>query len=151
MRKVMFLVAAALSALLANAVSAQVKPEKVIEYRQSVMTVVGWNFGPMAAMMKGDKPYDKETFARGAAIVAYMTPLAIEGFTPGSDKGAETAAKPEIWTKMDDFKAKMDKLNTETAKLAMIAKTGTFDEIKKQFGATGGACKSCHDDFRVKK
>ena len=45
----------------------------------------------------------------------------------------------------------MDKLNTETTKLAAIAKAGTFDEIKKQFGATGEACKACHDDFRVKK
>ncbi len=148
MRKVVLLVSAA---LLAGAASAQVKPEKAIEYRQSVMTVVGWNFGPMGAMMKGDKPYDKDAFARNAAIVAYMAPLAIEGFPPGSEKGAETTAKPEIWTKMDDFKSKMDKLNTETSKLAAIAKTGSFDDIKKQFGATAGTCKACHDDYRVKK
>ena len=151
MRKASFLISAAVSALLVGGASAQVKPEKVIEYRQSVMTVIGWNFGPMAAMMKGDKPYDKGAFARNAANVAYLAPLAIEGFTPGSDKGKDTEAKPEIWTKMDDFKAKMDKLNTETTKLAAIAKTGTFDDIKKQFGATGGACKACHDDFRIKK
>jgi cytochrome c556 len=155
MRKILFLVSAALSTLLAVSANAQVKSDKVIEYRQSVMTVVGWNFGPMGAMMKGEKPYDKDVFARHAAIVAYMAPLAIEGFAPGSEKatevGVETAAKPEIWTKMDDFKTKMEKFNTESGKLAAIAKTGTFDEIKKQFGTTGGTCKNCHDDYRVKK
>jgi cytochrome c556 len=151
MRKASILVSIALSALLANQAFAQVKPEKAIEYRQSVMTVISWNFGQMNAMVKGEKPYDKEAFARNAAIVAYMSPLAIEGFTPGSEKGHDTTAKPEIWTKMDDFKSKMDKQNSEVTKLAAVAKTGTFDEIKKQFGVAGGTCKGCHDDYRVKK
>jgi len=32
--------------------------EKAIEYRQSVFTVVGWNFKPMGAMIKGEKPFN---------------------------------------------------------------------------------------------
>ena len=51
---------------------------------------------------------------------------------------------------MDDFKSKMIKMHEETAKLAALAKTGNFDEIKKQFGATGATCKSCHDDYKTK-
>ena len=38
----------------------------------------------------------------------------------------------------------------ETKKLATVASAGSFDEIKKQFGATGGACKACHDDYKSK-
>jgi cytochrome c556 len=150
MRKAAFLISAVISATFAFGASAQAKPEKSIEYRQGVYKVIGWNFGPMAGMMKGEIPYDKEAFAKRAAIVAQMGPLAIEGFGPGTDKGAKTEAKAEIWTKMDDFKTKMTKMNEETVKLAAIAKTGSLDEIKKQFGATGASCKACHDDYKNK-
>ena len=150
MRKGLFFIAAAVSAMLISGVSAQAKPEKSIEYRQGVYRVIGWNFGMMSAMVKGDVPYDKEVFAKRAANVAMMAPMVLEGFGPGTDKGAKTEAKPEIWTKMDDFKSKLSKMNDEATKLAAISKTGSFDEIKKQFGATGASCKACHDEYKVK-
>ncbi len=131
-------------------VAAQTKPEDVIKYRQSVYKVMQWNFAPMGAMVKGEKPYDKEVFARNALIVSQMSPLLMEGYAAGSDKGAATKAKPEIWTKPAEFKDKMDKMVAETKKLAAVAGTGSFDDIKKQFGATGGSCKACHDEFKSK-
>lgn len=154
MRKTVLVVSALLAtlagALMAGAANAQAKPEDVIKYRQGVYKIMGWNFGPMAAMAKGEKPYDKDAFARHAANVEFVSKLALEGFAPGSDKGTETKAKPEIWTKMDDFKSKMTKMNEETTKLAAIAKSANFDDIKKQLGATGASCKACHDDYRNK-
>ena len=150
MRKCLFAVSVVVTVLASGSAAAQVKPEDVIKYRQSVYKVMGWNFGPMAAMVKGEKPYDKETFARHAMIVSQMSPLAMEGFAAGSDKGADTKAKPEIWTKSADFKEKMDKMVNETKKLAAVASAGSFDEIKKQFGTAGGACKACHDDYKNK-
>ncbi len=128
---------------------AQAKPEEVIKYRQSVFKVIGWNFGAMAAMAKGEVPYNKETFSRHATNVEFVSRLALEGFPPGTENG-ETKAKPAIWSKLEDFKAKMGKMNDEAAKLAQIARSGGFDEIKKQFGSTGASCKSCHDDYKNK-
>ena len=150
MRKCVFAVSAIVIALTTGNARAQAKPEDVINYRQSVYNVMGWNFAPMAAMMKGEKPYNKEAFVHHAMILSQMSPQAMEGFSAGSDKGAETKAKPEVWTKPAEFKEKMDKMVVETKKLAAVSSTGSFDEIKKQFGATGGACKACHDDFRNK-
>ena len=150
MRTCVFTVSAIAAAVVTGSAAAPVKPEDVIKYRQSVYRVMGWNYAPMAAMMKGEKPYDKEAFARHAVIVSQLSPLAMEGFAAGSDKGTETKAKPEIWTKSADFKEKMEKMTAETNKLATIARTGSFDEIKQQFGTTGGACKACHDDYRNK-
>jgi cytochrome c556 len=150
MRKLLIAVPTVIAALTAGSALAQAKPEDVIKYRQGVYKVMGWNMGPMAAMVKGEKPYDKDAFARNAANLEYVSKLALEGFAPGSDKGADTKAKPEVWTKMDDFKAKMTKMNEETTKLAAVAKTGNMDDIKKQFGATGSSCKACHDDYRAK-
>jgi len=135
---------------LAGPAAAQVKPEKLIEYRQDAMSVIGFNFGQMGAQVKGDVPYNKDVFAQRAATVEFVSKLPMEGFVPGTEKGHDTKAKAEVWAKMDDFKSKMEKMQTEAAKLAVVAKTGNQDDIKKQFGATAGTCKSCHDDYRAK-
>ncbi len=154
MRKSARILSVAAAAVVATAITsaafAQAKPEASIKYRQGVYGIMGWNFGPMAAMMKGEKPFDQAAFAKHAANVAAVAPMALEGFGPGTDKGAETKAKPEIWAKMDDFKSKMTKMNEEVTKLAAMAKTGSQEDIKKQFGATGGTCKACHDDYKTK-
>lgn len=147
MLKPLVLSGALAAALTSTAIHAQAKPEEAIKYRQGAYKVIGWNMAPMAAMVKGDVPYNKEAFARHAEIVAFVSKLTLEGFTPGTDKG-ETKVKPEAFAKMDDFKARMSKMTDETAKLAAVAKTGSFDEIKKQFGATGSSCKSCHDEYK---
>ena len=125
------------------------KPEQAIKYRRGVFSVIGWNFGSMAAMVKGKNPYDAEVFARNAEIVAFMSKLPLEGFTPGSEDG-DTKAKPEIWLEMDDFKAKLEKMQQEVAALATVAKTGNFDAVKSQLGEAGQACKDCHDKYRNK-
>ena len=139
---------AACTTLFANVAVAQ-KPEDAIKYRQGVYRVIGWNFGPMAAMAKGEKPYDAAAFARHAEIVAFMSKLPLEGFVPGSDTG-ETKAKPEIWLDMDDFKAKLEKMQAEATKLAEVAKAGDLNTSKAQLGETGKACKACHDKYRNK-
>ena len=98
-------------------------------------------------MAKGKKPYDAAVFARNAEIVAFMSKLPLEGFTPGSESG-NTKAKPEIWLDMDDFKAKMEKMQQEVAALEKVARTGNFDASKEQLGEAGQSCKACHDNYR---
>ena len=148
-RLLIALLLAACSALFAGSAFAQIKPEDATKYRQGVYRVIGWNFGPMAAMAKGDRPYDAAAFARHAEILAFMSKLPLEGFVPGSDSG-ETKAKPEIWLDMDDFKAKLEKMQAEATKLAEVAKSGDFNAAKAQLGETGKACKARHDKYRNK-
>jgi len=132
-----------------SAALAQQKPEDAIKYRQSAMFIVGQNFGPLAAMAQGKMPYDKDAVARHAEIIEFVMQLPWERFIPGTDAG-DTKAKPEIWQNPEDFKAKREALLTEVAKLAEVAKTGDFNPLKAQVGATGKACKACHDDYRKK-
>jgi len=138
-------VAAALASALA---AAAVKPETAIHYRQSVYTMIGWNFAPMVAMIKDKTPWDSAEFAKHADRIASLTPQLLEGFPEGSDKGAETEAKPEIWQNMDDFKSKMSDLVRETKALSDVAKAGDEAKTREQFKKTAGACKSCHDKYR---
>jgi cytochrome c556 len=127
---------------------AAVKPETAIAYRQAGYTMLGWNFGPMAQMVRGKTPWDAAEFARRAERVALIAPQLLEGFPQGSDTGATTEAKAEIWKNMDDFKLKMDDLVKQSRLLADVAKSGDEAKMKEQFKQTADACKACHEKYR---
>ncbi|MEW6445452.1 MAG: c-type cytochrome [Pseudomonadota bacterium] len=143
------LAASLILAALNAPVQADDSKEKAIEYRQAVFNVVGWNFKPMGAMVKGEKAFDAAAFARMADNVAFMSKLAGEGFIPGSDsKAGETKTKDEAWAKMDDFKSKMADFEKASAELASTAKGGDLKAIKPVFGKVAETCKSCHKAYR---
>lgn len=126
------------------------KPEEVVGYRQSVYTIIGWNFKPIGAMVKGEVPFDAAAVARHAQYVEMMSKAAPEGFSKGTgpDVVKDTEAKPEIWTKWSEFETKMSDFQQEAAKLAEVAKGGDEKAIKAQFGKTAETCKACHKEFR---
>jgi cytochrome c556 len=125
------------------------REDYAIKVRKSGYTMLTWYFGPMARMVKGEMPYDKAQFTRNAETLAFLSKLPKDAFIPGSDKG-ETKAKPEVWSKADKFKAANDAMETETAKLAELSKTGNLDALKEQVGKVQKTCKSCHEEFKNK-
>jgi len=148
MHRTRLIFAAAATLGIAAVATAAVKPETAIAYRQAGYTMLGWNFGPMAQMVRGKTPWDAAEFARRAERVALIAPQLLEGFPEGSDTGATTEAKPEIWKNMDDFKLKMDDLVKQSKLLAEVAKSGDEAKMKEQFKQTAGACKACHEKYR---
>jgi len=149
--KIWSLAASAVTALLAcGQAAAQFKnADDAIEYRQGALTVMGNHFGRIGAMTSGKVPFDAKAVQANADLVATLAKLPWSAFIEGSDKG-DTNARPEVWSQADKFKAASQKLEDATVKLAAAAKTGNQDAIKAAFGATGEACKACHDDFRKK-
>ena len=122
---------------------------KAIDYRTSVMTVVGWNFKPMGAMLKGKIPYDQAAMARRAQDLAAAASLDfLAGFPEGSDESDDTAAKAEIWMDFEDFERKFDAFRKAAAKLAAAAQAGDREQVQAQFGATAKSCKACHSKTR---
>lgn len=67
----------------------------------------------------------------------------------GPESKYETDAKPEIWSDPVKFAAAVKRLQVETTKFQPIAAGGDLGAIKAQAQAVGGACKNCHDSFRV--
>ena len=141
------LVAAAVG-LLAGAAFAQfAKTEDAIKYRQSVMFLVGQHFSRMGAMVKGEQPYNKESFEKNAVLVDSLYRLPLDAFmVPGSDKGS--GMKADALTQKDKFTQMHNTTEAELAKLAAAAKGGDLNAIKPQFGAAGASCKACHDAYR---
>ncbi len=130
-----------------GAALAQQKPEDAIKYRKSALFIVGQSFGPLAAMVQGKMPYDRDAAIRYAEIAAFVAKLPWGSFGPGTDTG-DTKAKPGIWQNQADFESKRDAMLAEIQKLPQAA--GTLDSLKAQVGATGKACKACHDEYRAK-
>jgi len=141
---------AAASFALAAPASAQSfqKPEDAIKYRQGALRVLGAHFGALGAMAQGKAPYDAQAASHHADVIALVSHLPWHAFGPGTEKGENTRAKPEIWTEQAKFKEKSEKMQEAVGKLAAAAKTGSVDQLKAAFGPAGQTCKSCHDDFR---
>jgi cytochrome c556 len=138
------------ASLLTVASAAGPKPEDAAKYRQSVYTIIGWNFKPIGAMVKGEVPFDAAAVTRHAEYVELMSKAALEGFPEGSGPDAvkNTESKPEIWTNWDKFETAMTDFQQEAAKLTEAAKGGDEAAIKAQFGKTAETCKACHKEFR---
>ncbi len=143
------LVAAALS--VSAPASAQFeKSEDAIKYRQSTFFVMGEHFGRIGAMANGKAPFDAKAAQDNAIIVATLAHLPWVAFGPGTDKGARTKAKPNLWTEQVKFQEHADKMKTATTELAAAAKTNNLDNLKVAFGDAAKSCKACHDNYRAK-
>ena len=122
--------------------------EAAIDYRKASFGMIKHHFGPMGAMVKGDKEFNAEEFAKNAEAVATLSKFPMNGFIAGSDMG-ETEAKDNIWSNMDDFKKKMETFQVEATSLAEVAKGGDLAAIKPQFGKVGESCKACHKAYKA--
>ncbi|TCO77751.1 c-type cytochrome [Chromatocurvus halotolerans] len=127
-----------------------VKDEPLQSYRQSIFALIGANFGPIAAMVKGDTAWDQDAMEGYADDLEDIVDLdLLRGFAPGSEKGT-TRAKPEIWDNMDDFEAKLEDLRDAAEALEEAAGSGDRKAIASAVRDTGGACKACHDEYKAK-
>jgi cytochrome c556 len=123
------------------------KSEDAIKYRQATFTVMAAHFSRIGAVVKGEKPFNKDEVAANAAVVASLAHLPWQAFGTGTEGGKSL---PEIWKETDKFKAGADKMEKAVAELNTAAKSGNLESIKKAFGAAGQSCKACHDNYRKK-
>jgi len=150
MKKFTTLLAVLAGAAVAQSAFAQAKPEDAIRYRQAAFTVMAKHFSSLGAMANGKAPFDAKVAADDADVLSIVDRLPFTAFGPGTDKGANTKAKPEVWQKTADFNQDADKMKTAMADLVTAARSGNLDAIKKAFGPTAKTCKSCHDGFKEK-
>ena len=135
---------------LATSSFAQPKPEAFVKHRQSALSLMGWYFGSLGPVAKGEKPFNKEEATRATALVATLAKLPYDSFVVGTENVGNTRALPTVWSNNAKFKELAAKLGTETETLAQLAAVGDEAGFKKQFGVVGGTCKACHDDFQKK-
>ena len=134
--------------------SAQEDHSAAVKARQAHMQLNGFFMGQLAAIAKGQMPYDA---AQATGVVNSMLALNTMDvgamWPPGSDNQAlpgKTRALPEIWT---TFPAIVEKSDALTKALeAMVVAAGTdLASLQGAFGAVGAGCGGCHRSFRAEK
>ncbi len=123
------------------------KPEEQLKMRQGLWQAVKMNFGPLAAIAKGEAQPGANTAAQGENLAA-LAKIVPTTFGPGSENLPNARTKPQAFTSAD-FASGAKMFAEASAKLAEAAKSGDAGAIKAEVGAVGKLCKNCHDDFRM--
>jgi cytochrome c556 len=137
-------------AAIALGVGVALAQQDPIAARRALMKANGDEAKMGAAMAKGEAPFDLAKARKMFATFQDASAKAPALFPDNSKTGGDTAAKPEIWEAMDDFKARLVKLGAD-AKAAAESVTD-LDSFKAAFGNIGkNDCGGCHEKYRVKK
>lgn len=134
----------------AVAASPQMNATDSIRARQTHYKEIGASFKAIRDELS--KPaVDKAKVQAAAAKMAAFAPQ-ITGWFPkgsGSEAGLKTGAKAEIWSDPKGFAEQAENFVARTQRFNAIAMNGDVAEMKQAIPQLGGACKSCHDRFRV--
>jgi cytochrome c556 len=124
----------------------------LVKHAQTVMKGNGKSAGALAAMVKGEKPYDQKTVDAAIAELdatakklPTLFPASIKGMMPDGDY----SASDKIWSD----KAGFDEHIASFAKAVTDAKgkIKDLDGLKVQLGLIGKQCGGCHETYRIKK
>jgi cytochrome c556 len=132
-------------------VGAVMAQQDLINKDQTIMKSNGKNAGLLAAMVKGEKPYDQ------AAVDAALTQLdetakKLPTMFPESVKGLKAegdySTSPKIW----EDKAGFDAHIATFAKAVTDAKGSVkdLDTLKVSLPVIGKSCGGCHETYRLK-
>jgi cytochrome c556 len=132
-------------------VGAVVAQQDQVKQTQTMMKGNGKNAGALAAMVKGEKPYDQATVDAALAqfedTVKKFPTLFPEG-TKGLKPEGDYYASPKIW----EDKAGFNEHIASFAKAVADAKgkIKDIDTLKVALPVIGKQCGGCHETYRVK-
>lgn len=123
--------------------------DDAIQVRQDEMKANNKAMGALVAILKGETPYDAATVKAATDSITAATAMAEAAnawdasFQTGSVK---TRAKPEVWSDAAGFASAREKLATAVANITATTDQASF---KQAFMQLGGACKGCHETYRM--
>ena len=134
----------------ATATAAAINPAEVVRTRVAGLKEMGTAFKNAMDGLRSSEP--QMILIQQSARTIKNDAQAMRGWFPagsGPQPGLKTAAKPEIWTKPVEFRAAQDGLARAADTFQSAAMSGNVDAIRAAARGLGGACKNCHDQFRV--
>ena len=119
-----------------------------VEKREGMMKQIGGSMGALAAISKGQKPYDADVVKAAVTAISTNAKAFPDQFPPGSEAGS--AAAPAIWENFEDFKAKAAKLGADAD--TVLANLPTDEAgVTTAMKTLGADCGTCHQTYRLKK
>ncbi|PLX34168.1 MAG: cytochrome c, class II [Hyphomicrobiales bacterium] len=122
----------------------------VVKERMDAMKTMGGAMKQLAAMMKGQSPFDAMAATQAGMTIQGQAEGLLKLFPKGSDD-MSSRAKPEVWTKWGEFEAATAALNKASAALAGADMGAGKSDIMALFAGVGKSCKGCHEQFRKPK
>jgi cytochrome c556 len=119
------------------------------EKREKLMKSNGGNLGAFNKAMKAGDAAAAATAAK--QISANLDELGDMALWPAGSTGGESRAKPEIWSHLDDFKAKLGAAKKAVAEAVTVAEAGNAAGLQGAFKGMAGACGGCHKSYRAPK
>ena len=119
--------------------------------RQAVFKLLGYNMGMIAGMARGMIEFDAAIAERNAKRIAVLAPMIPELLAAMNTREFDvvTEALPVIWDRMGEVEIKAQNLVDAANTFAALAAGGDQRATMGDVRALGGACGSCHDEFRV--
>lgn len=124
-----------------------------VEERRAVFKLIGANFRPLGAVLKGDAQYDATDAKKRIDRLVFLSGLLPEVFPESSNVGEpDSKAKPDVWSKRAEFDAAIKKFQTDLAALQTVNDRDPSGGagFKTALGSVAQNCKACHDDYKLK-
>ena len=132
-------------------ISAVVAQQDQVKQAQTYMKGNGKNAAALAAMVKGEKPYDQATVDTALAQFE-ETAKKLPTLFPDSSKGLKTdgdySASPKVWEDKAGFADHISSFSKAVTDAKASIKD--LDTLKASFPAIGKQCGACHETYRVK-
>ena len=127
--------------------------DSAIKARRGYYQLLGWNFGPLVAMAKGERAYDAAAADAYAANLSALSFYDIPNLFPegssNADKPGDTRALPAIWANMDDVGQKIANFRNAVSAISEQAGQGRA-ALGPAVAELGKTCGACHDDYRAR-
>ncbi|MCC7462467.1 MAG: cytochrome c [Gammaproteobacteria bacterium] len=122
----------------------------IYKVRHDEYTKLGDAFKTLRDQTRARKP-DSAAIRNAAQVVKAASQNQYDWFPAGSGPrtGIKTRAKAEIWTRPQEFATAQKRFTQRADQLNAAAGSGDIAAVRTQFDEVGGACKGCHDTFRV--
>jgi cytochrome c556 len=147
MRVVLF--AATAVALIAAAPPSKDQLMKVMHDRHEGMESIGKANKAIRRELEGGSP-NLAVVRQSAGQIAGLSRQASRWFPQGTGPElGKTGAKPEIWQNPKDFAAKLHNWQVAAQAFNAAAASNDAGAVRARFADMGGACKSCHDKYRM--
>ena len=138
---------AGFSIVLAGAWGAGLAADNPAHQRHEAMETVQESYKPLRAIAVKEAPFDAAVVKKNATTILEKLKEA-HGLFPEGSGGGDSRAKPEIWSDRAGFDQRMKDAQAAATAMAAVTEEAAFVPAMKTLG---GACKGCHDKYRLPK
>jgi cytochrome c556 len=122
-------------------------PDQLVTKRRAVFKQFGKVLEPMGLVARDRQAYNPREFNVSAEELNKLASQPWAYFTPDSNY-PPTRAKPEVWSRPEDFKAAQVQYQTSVQQLLKASQAGDLQAIRPAVDEVQKSCKACHDTFR---